>query len=147
LADDERVGGSEEGTPFNMALSTLKRISFLRDEQIAARKYDQVNDWQTSLHSMYIEIRGAVKLTDDEKKIQGKYQKLFDGIHKNHTEAKCYRAVNKSGAKRKIETCGHKIEFHRQCHDYEVELIDVGQKYHIFMPSPKDPGAIDITMF
>jgi len=137
----DRVGGSDEGTPFNMALSTLKRISFLRDEQIEARKLNEVNTWQTSLHSMYIEIRGAVGLSPDEKSIQGKYQKLFDILNKHHTNASCYREVNKSGSKHKIETCGHKIEFNKQCHAYEVELIDLGQKYHIFMPSPRDPGA------
>lgn len=137
----DRVGGSEEGTPFNMALSTLKRISFLRDEQIEARKFNDVNVWQTSLHSMYIEIRGAVSLTEDEKKIQAKHQKLFDTLNKFHKNATCYREVNKSGTKHKIETCGHKIEFNKKCHEYEVELMDLGQKYHIFMPSPRDPGA------
>ena len=141
MSDEDRLGGSEEGAPFNMALSTLKRISFLRDEQILARKISDVNMWQTSLHSMHAEYRGACELKPDEKGLQLKYQKQFDDLAAEHKEATCYKKETRLGAVKKVQTCGHQIDFHRVCHEYETDLMDVGQAHHLFMPSSKDPSV------
>jgi len=138
---DEDSGGMEEGVPFNMALATLKIISQLREEQIGARKNDDVNTWQHSLNSMSNVLRSSAPLTEDEKKTYEKYHVKFTALAKEHSDAKCYTEQNKAGRKVRVQTCRHGTDFHNLCHQYETELIDMGQKYHIFMPSSRDPNV------
>jgi len=141
MVDDDRIGGSEEGVPFNMALATLKRISLLREEQIGARMRDDVNNWQHSLNSMFNELLSACALNAEQLKTYDKYHNQFvelTGIHKAST---CAKEISKQGRKHQVQTCAHGIQFHDLCHRYETALLTIGLQFHIFMPSTRDPSV------